>query len=113
MHTLFKWKGAGFFLPAFFLLVSCSSEPEKPTHGAYVVEIRDMKFQPAELTVKVGDTVIWANHDLVAHDITEQNTKSWKSGPLPAGKTWSKVITQNEDYFCSIHEVMKGKILVQ
>lgn len=113
MTTFFKWKGAVYLLPALLLLVSCSSEPEKPRHGAFVIEIRDMKFQPAELTLKVGDTVIWANHDLVAHDITEQNTKAWSSSPLPAGKTWSKVITQNEDYYCSIHQVMKGKIFVQ
>jgi plastocyanin len=113
MNTLIEWKGVSTVLAALLLLVSCSSEPEKVIHGAYVVEIRDMKFHPAELTVKVGDTVTWANQDLVAHDITEQNTKAWSSSLLSAGKTWSKVITQNEDYFCSIHEVMKGKIFVQ
>lgn len=100
-------------LPVLFFLAACSSEPEKVVHGAYVIEIRDMKFSPAELTVKAGDTVIWANHDIVAHDITEQSSKAWSSGPLAAGKTWSMVATQNQDYYCSIHEVMKGKILVQ
>lgn len=72
-----------------------------------------MKFQPAELVVQKGDTIVWINRDLVAHDVTEVPDKTWTSSPIPPGKSWSLVVSQSADYYCSIHVVMKGKILMR
>jgi len=91
-----------------FLLTGCSSPPEKPK--VYTVEIKDMKFVPEDITVKKGDTIIWVNDDIVTHDITEETSKAWSSGPLPAGKSWKHAVTDEASYYCSIHVVMKGKI---
>ncbi len=79
----------------------------KPTK--HVVEIIHMKFVPQELVVKNGDIVVWINKDFVPHDVTADD-KKWTSGPLLQDKSWSKVITTNENYFCNIHKVMKGSI---
>ena len=95
------------------LLGSCAPTPGKTEHKTHHVEIIQMKFQPAELTVKKGDTVVWTNRDIVAHDITEAKGRLWTSGPLATGGSWSSVVTQNADYFCSIHVVMKGKLIVE
>jgi plastocyanin len=92
---------------------SCTSAPEKAEHKVHTVEIKQMKFQPAELTVQKGDTVVWINQDIVAHDVTEESNKAWTSSLMPVGKSWSLVVTQSADYYCSIHVVMKGKVLVQ
>ena len=72
-----------------------------------------MQFQPAELIVQKGDTVVWINRDIVAHDVTEEPNKGWTSSVMPTGKSWSLVVTQSADYYCSIHVVMKGKLIVQ
>jgi len=96
-----------------FLLNGSLSCTQKKTPKVYTVEIKQMKFQPADLTVQKGDTVVWINHDMVPHDVTEEKSKTWTSGPLPPGKRWSLPITKSADYYCSIHVVMKGKILVQ
>ncbi len=96
-----------------FLFNGCISTTEKTTHKVYNVEIKQMQFQPASLTVQKGDTVIWINHDIVAHDVTEETSKRWTSGPLAPGESWSLAVTQSEDYYCSIHVVMKGKLIVQ
>jgi plastocyanin len=72
-----------------------------------------MQFHPAELLVQKGDTVVWINHDIVAHDVTEQAHKLWTSGPLAPGESWNLVVTESADYYCSIHVVMKGKLVVQ
>jgi len=72
-----------------------------------------MQFQPASLTVQKGDTVVWVNHDIVAHDVTEEKSKRWSSGPLAPGASWSMVVTESADYYCSIHVVMKGKLVVE
>ena len=82
-------------------------------HKVYNVEIKQMQFQPATLTLQKGDTVVWINHDIVAHDVTEETSKLWASGPLAPGASWSLVVTESADYYCSIHVVMKGKIVVQ
>ena len=96
-----------------FLFNGCTSTPEKKINKAYTVEINQMQFQPASLTVQKGDTVVWVNHDIVAHDVTEETGKLWTSGPLAQGESWSLVVTQSGDYYCSIHVVMKGKLIVQ
>jgi plastocyanin len=87
-----------------------SSSDKKPK--VHTVEIKQMKFEPAVLNVRKGDEVIWINHDIVDHDVTEQNTKAWTSSKLPTGASWRMVVTKSELYFCSIHLVMKGKIIV-
>ena len=71
-----------------------------------------MKFEPAVLTVKKGDTVTWINKDLVDHDVTEEKSKAWHSTPLKPGQRYSRIIRSAEGYFCSIHVVMKGKLKV-
>jgi plastocyanin len=78
----------------------------------HTIEISKMKFNPEELTIPAGDTVIWINNDLTNHCVTEVN-KAWTSSSMEPTKSFKKVITKNTDYFCAIHMVMKGKILVQ
>ena len=78
----------------------------------HTIEIRQMKFQPDELRLHKGDTVLWINKDITDHDVTEETNKTWTSSRLSTGKSWSKVITESADYFCSLHVVMKGKLIV-
>ena len=83
------------------------------TKTKHIVEIKGMKFIPSELTVQKGDTVIWINRDIFWHDVTDLKNKTWTSSTLKQGKSWSKIITKNIDYYCSLHVVMKGKIIVK
>lgn len=92
------------------------SDPSKSHEGSgpvvHIVEIVQMKFVPDVLNVHKGDTVVWVNNDMVMHDVTEQHDKRWTSAPISSRKTWRMVVTQSEDYYCSLHVVMKGKIVV-
>jgi len=83
-------------------------------HGDHyaAVDIRDMKFNPETVMVNKGDTIEWMNDDLTAHCITESG-KHWTSGPIASGASWVKVISENADYYCAIHLVMKGHIGVR
>ena len=71
-----------------------------------------MKFEPQEIKVHAGDRVVWINKDIMNHDVTEQSKKAWASSPLTTGQSWSRVVTQTADYYCNLHQVMKGKIVV-
>ena len=112
MSTVFTIFRSGLFCSLIFL-IGCSPSAEKTTHKTHTVEIKQMQFQPAELLVQSGDTVIWINRDIVAHDVTEESGKAWTSSSLPTGSSWSLVVSKNFNYYCSIHLVMKGKLLVQ
>lgn len=81
--------------------------------GVYIVSISKMKFNPEEIKVHKGDTVIWENEDLVPHCVTELNNKAWTSSIIPPGGSWKMAVKQSADYFCAIHQVMKGKIEVE
>jgi len=113
------------FLGLAFLLIlgSCSSGSEKNSAASapveekkpemHTIEMAQMKFNPAELKVKKGDKIVFVNHDIVDHDVTEESKKSWNSSPMADGQTWTLVATETVDYYCSIHPVMKGKIIVE
>jgi plastocyanin len=101
------------WMPCLMFILSSCTRAEKQAPKTYTVEISQMQFQPSELTVQKGDTVVWVNNDLVTHDVTEATRKAWASGPLPAGQSWRLPVTNSADYYCSIHVVMKGKIVVQ
>lgn len=95
-----------------FSLNSCSSSDNNYSPESRTIEIRQMQFFPAELELHKFDTVIFINHDLVEHNITEESGKYWTSSALLPGKSWKLAITQSANYFCSIHPVMKGKLLI-
>ncbi|EAR16147.1 plastocyanin/azurin family copper-binding protein [Robiginitalea biformata] len=87
--------------------------PDARLPKRHTVEIFRMKFNPAELHVNPGDTVVWVNKDFVPHDVTEEKTRAWTSHPFGQNESWSRVITEDVDYFCNLHKVMKGTIVVE
>ena len=109
-HNRFYLSGVSGIL-MFFAIASCGEKTPQPQH--HTVEIVGMKFVPENLTVNKGDTVTWINKDIVAHDVTEKPNNSWKSPALQKGEQWSKIIDSSDNYFCSIHVVMQGKITLQ
>lgn len=79
----------------------------------HTVEIKLMKFFPEELTVSKGDTVVWVNNGITAHDVTQQPSGAWTSSSIAVGKSWSMVVKESSDYYCSIHVVMTGKLIAR
>lgn len=77
------------------------------------VEIKLMKFNPSELTVSKGDTVVWVNNGITAHDVTAYPEPTWTSSSMPTGTSWQMIVNESSEYYCSIHVVMKGKLVVK
>ena len=78
------------------------------------VIIDNFTFTPKELTVPVGTTVKWVNHDDIPHTVMDTN-KSFRSKPLDTDDTFSFTFATagTFNYFCSLHPQMVGKIIVQ
>jgi plastocyanin len=78
-----------------------------------MVTIDNFTFAPAQLTVKVGDTVTWKNHDDIPHTIVAAG--KFRSKTLDTDDSFSFTFTAAGDYkyFCSLHPHMTGTIKVE
>ena len=77
------------------------------------VSIDNFTFAPAELTVKVGTTVTWTNHDDIPHTVVSAG--KFRSKTLDTDNSFSFTFTAAGDYkyFCSLHPHMTGMIKVE
>jgi len=81
---------------------------------ANVVTIDNFTFSPKELTVAVGTTVKFVNHDDIPHTVVEKNL-SFRSKALDTDDAYSYTFATagSFDYFCGLHPHMVGKIIVR
>ena len=94
--------------------------------AAETVKVRipaaETAFKPEEVTIKVGDSVVWTNRSVVEHTVTcdpgkakDKNhvalpagAKAFDSGPLKQDEPWTQTFTVpgTYKYFCIEHEMM-------
>jgi amicyanin len=79
-----------------------------------VVTIDNFTFTAPELTVAVGTTVKWVNHDDIPHSVVDKN-KAFRSKALDTDDAYSFTFASagTFDYFCGLHPHMVGKIIVK
>jgi plastocyanin len=77
------------------------------------ITIDNFTFQPAALTVKVGTTVTWTNHDDIPHTVVSPG--KFRSKAMDTDDKFSFTFTTAGDYtyFCSLHPHMTGTIKVE
>lgn len=78
------------------------------------VTIKGFAFDPATITVKVGDSVTWTNQDSTNHTVTADNGE-FKSSDIAQGATFTFKFDKagTVTYHCSIHPTMKATVVVQ
>jgi amicyanin len=78
------------------------------------VKIDNFTFNPPQLTVHVGDTVTWANHDDIPHTVVSK-TQVFRSKALDSDDKFSFTFSAPGTfaYFCSLHPHMTGAIVVE
>jgi len=113
MNIILKLLRNGVFLQCIAFIAFSEPVLSQKKRTKHTVEIKKMKFVPPELTIHKGDTVVWVNRDIFPHDVTESKNKTWSSSTLEQGKSWYKVITKSTNYYCSLHIVMKGELIVK
>jgi plastocyanin len=92
------------------LLAFGSVAAEEPN----AVTIDNFTFTPPELTVAVGTTVKWVNHDDIPHSVVDKN-KAFRSKALDTDDSFSFTFASagSFDYFCGLHPHMVAKIIVK
>jgi plastocyanin len=78
------------------------------------VKIDNFTYNPQQITVKVGTTVTWTNHDDIPHNVVSK-TMRFKSNALDTDDKFSFTFTTPGSYpfFCSLHPHMTGSIVVE
>lgn len=92
-------------------VAACSSPRAAPV--VHQVTISGMQFVPADLTVAVGDVVVWTNQDYFPHTVTAAG--AFDSKNIESKATWRLTADHAGTfaYGCTLHPSMKGTLTVR
>lgn len=78
------------------------------------ITIKDFKFTPILITIKVGETVTWINQDSVKHTVTSETGSELNSNLFGKDETYSHQFKTagTYEYYCVPHPSMKGTVVV-
>jgi plastocyanin len=78
------------------------------------VAIDNFTFTPSTITIPVGTTVTWVNHDDVPHTVTS-NDKVLASKAMDTDEKFSHLFAApgTYAYFCGVHKHMTGEVIVK
>jgi plastocyanin len=90
------------------------STPGAAAAAKQQVNIDNFSFMPKTLTVTVGTTVTWTNHDDVPHTVVSTK-KGFASPALDTDERFSFRFTApgTYPYYCSVHPMMTGTVVVK
>src|ERR687889_1656413 len=98
--------------------VSVAGAHKHPTamaqkHPTRTVLIQGFRFKPANITIKRGTRVRWINKDSHPHTATATNGKSFDSGRLGKGQSYTHTFKSagKKKYLCEIHPFMRGSVV--
>ncbi len=103
------------------LAVGCASQPASgpaPAVAGTQISIKGFAFNPNQPSVAKGATITWSNDDGTTHTVTSgvPGTLSGKFDQrVEPGKTFSFTFSESGtyDFFCNIHNSMRGTITVK
>jgi plastocyanin len=101
-------------------LLTCSAsrgfDVEARETASHTVVIEGMRFAPAAITVRPGDSVTWVNKDIVDHTATTPASASrpFDSQLIRQGKSWTRRFASagTYEYLCTYHPTMTGSVTV-
>lgn len=113
LSRTFQFLGSIAAVAAFGFALAMGAQPARAA-TEHVVDVREMAFRPATLTIAVGDTVTWTNSDSMPHTATSEDD-AFDSGNLDEGQSFSFTFTApgTYDYRCDYHSEMTGTIVVE
>lgn len=84
-----------------------------PAAGDASVSIADLAYNPADIAVSTGQTVVWTNDDSVPHTVTSTDGL-FDSGIFDPGASFSWTFEESGSfpYVCQLHPQMQGVVTV-
>ena len=106
-------------------LAGCGDDEEPPAGGgtpaageagdAVAIGMRNIRFEPAQATVKVGQPVRWTNDEGVPHNVVAEQGADFESDTFGEGGTFEYTPQEPGSiaYVCTIHPGMEGTLTVE
>ncbi|MBJ7329550.1 MAG: cupredoxin domain-containing protein [Solirubrobacteraceae bacterium] len=94
---------------------AAKSSPSGEGGPGVTVGMRNFAFEPAEITIKVGEQVTWRNDDTTEHNVKGQGVDDApRTDPIEQGETyaWTAKDAGTVTYICTIHPNMVGTVVV-
>jgi len=115
LKTLFIATALAAFSAASVAPIVRPARAQTQTQTANAVSIENFTFNPPTLRVKVGTKVTWTNKDDIPHGIASSNNAFTRSNPLDTNDSFSFTFAKpgTYKYFCYIHPMMVGTIVVE
>ena len=94
--------------------LACVIAPSVAQNTVVPVTIDNFVFEPQRVTVKVGTTVTWTNHDDIPHTVAAKD-RAFKSKVMDTDESYSFTFSTPGEYayFCSLHPHMTGAVVVE
>ncbi len=94
---------------------SSSSGGSPSGGGGTKITMKDIKFAPASVSVRVGQKVTWTNSDQVDHNVKADSGASFSSQNFGSGGSYSFTPKKagTIKYECTIHPGMTGTLTVK
>ena len=95
-------------------LVACCFAAQQDDEKARTVTIKNLKYNPAKITIKAGETVTWVNADDNDHTVTSDEKDLFASDNLGNGDKFRHTFEKKGTfpYHCKYHPRMKGVVIV-
>ena len=97
-----------------------TGEPPAAAKASATVTLKDIAFEPADVTVKTGGKVEWVHDDSVNHDVTKEggpgaDFKSGDPGGMKKGDSYEQTFKEagKVEYQCTVHPQMTGTVTVK
>ena len=93
---------------------TAAASTASPPGGSTAVEMRNVAFGPRSITLRVGQTVSWINHERVPHNVVATSGADFRSANLLQNQAFRFRATRvgTIRYVCTIHQGMAGMIVV-
>jgi plastocyanin len=94
--------------------VALGGKPAADGAKVRTITIKDLKYDPAKITIKVGQTIQWVNKDDHDHTVIAKD-KSFESESLGNGETFKHTFKKagKYEYYCRFHPRMKAVVIVE
>lgn len=106
----------GIFMISAFTLAICAhvAHAANRANAGINVSIANFAFEPAEITIALGQSVTWTNNDGAPHGLDFHDGAEGTDLLLP-GAGFSRRFDRpgTYDYNCSIHPFMTGRVIVR
>ena len=117
--TMRNVRVAGLAMPVIIAMLLLAGAPsvtanDQPAAANAEVKIDNFSFGPQTVTVPVGATVTWTNHDDIPHTVVSTDGV-FKSKVRDTDEKFSYTFAKagTYPYYCTIHPKMTGKVVVQ